>query len=125
MFQELTNSCFLLPQDGVVAALTFLGLQASRLQSYNKDLDNVTAHDFGADALQWYQSGTQAMIMYGIGDWILNTIKLTKALYKDHNERIYFFTCSFMGTALNLGLQSAGARSLFFFILLMPLFFCV
>eukprot|EP00668_Euglena_longa_P010695 GGOE01012952.1.p1 GENE.GGOE01012952.1~~GGOE01012952.1.p1 ORF type:complete len:1267 (+),score=400.20 GGOE01012952.1:203-3802(+) len=98
-------------RDGIVEALSYLGLTSTRQQSYNKDTDNVAAHDFVADAKQWAESRTQAIIMYGIGDWVLNTIQATKALYRSLGLSIAFVTCSFMGTALNLGLAAAGTDS--------------
>eukprot|EP00667_Euglena_gracilis_P000490 EG_transcript_490 len=95
-------------RDGILEALTYLGLAPARQQWYDRDADDVAAHDFAADAAQWAQVGTQAIILYGIGDWVLNTIRFTKTLYRSLGRSIAFVTCSFMGSALNLGLAAMG-----------------
>eukprot|EP00667_Euglena_gracilis_P000310 EG_transcript_310 len=95
-------------KDGIVGALSQLGLAPSRLQSYDKNTDNVTTHDFTADATQWAGTRTQALIIYGIGDWVVNTIRYTKAVYRTLGLGVAFFVCSFIGITLNLGLAATG-----------------
>ena len=95
-------------RDGIREAMAHLGVGLSREQSYDKIADDVARHDFERDARLWFESGTQAIIFYGIGDWILSTIKYAKRYYGERGRPIYHVVCSFMGMALNNGLKAAG-----------------